>query len=88
MKKILVLNYDDHKGGGVIWTFADKLEEQGHQVFGVPFLKSLDDTDSCFVDVGKKYSIAYFLYKLCSLFSDDWRDKYVNSNREDNRSSR
>ena len=28
------------------------------------------------------------LYKSCSLFSDDWRDKYVNSNREDNRSSR
>ena len=54
MKKILVLNYDDHKGGGVIWTFADKLEEQGHQVFGVPFLKSLDDTAPCFVDVGKK----------------------------------
>ena len=68
MKKILVLNYDDHKGGGVIWTFADKLEEQGHQVFGVTFLKRLDDTDSCFVDVGKKYSIAYFLYKLCSLY--------------------
>lgn len=68
MKKILVLNFDDHKGGGVIWTFADKLKEHGNQVFGVPFLKSLDETESCFVDVRKKYSFSYLLYKFYSLY--------------------
>lgn len=68
MSNILVLNFDDHKGGGVIWTFADKLKEHGHKVFGVPFLKSLDDTEAYFVDIHKRFTISYFLYKLYSLY--------------------
>lgn len=68
MSNILVLNFDDHKGGGVIWTFADKLKEHGHNVFGVPYLKSLDDTEACFVDIHKRFTPSYIFYKLCARY--------------------
>lgn len=63
-EKVLVLNYDDHIGGGVIWTYADELENNGYTVFRLPLIKTLLSTRHYCVDVTSKYSLRKILFKI------------------------
>lgn len=69
-KNVLVLNFDDHAGGGVIWTSADELESNGFNVFRLPLIKTLPSTSHFFVDVTKKYSFNKLLFKLKIYFGN------------------
>lgn len=62
--KILVLNYDDNKGGGVIWTFSDLLKSQGHDVCEIPYISYNNFYSHHFIDKHKKYSLSTIRFKL------------------------
>lgn len=64
MKKILVLNFDDHRGGGVIWTHSDYLKSIGHECFDLSYIKDLPTTQHYFIDNTKAYNFSTFVYKL------------------------
>lgn len=63
-KNVLVLNFDDHVGGGVIWTAADELESNGYNIFRLPLTKSLSSTTDYFVDVRGKYTFSKLVFRV------------------------
>ena len=63
-QNVLVLNYDDSRGGGVVWTSAKELQDIGFNIFELSLIRTRISTKNFFVDVIRKNTISYILFKL------------------------
>ena len=66
-QNVLVLNYDDSRGGGVVWTSAKELQDIGFNIFELSLIRTRISTKNFFVDVIRKYNKLYTI-QVKSLF--------------------